>query len=177
MEFKTCSCHIEGVEIQFINKLFHKNFKGLSLGPSITLPAYEGSIIPVLGQVTLSVRSASRQSFPFSFYVTTKGANLMGVDLFDRLRFQIVSTMTNDKNLVIVDDKVRQEWSNNFQGLSKVEKFSPRPMLRQGVTPVRQTMRLRYLCLCEKKYLRRSVECCQKGLLSRLIPPLGCRMW
>ena len=51
-EVKTCSCHIEGVEIQFIVDLgakvsvinqqtFQQNFKRLSLGPSITLSAYE----------------------------------------------------------------------------------------------------------------------------------------
>ena len=87
-EFKTCSCHIEGVEIQFIVDLgakvsvinqqtFQQNFKELSLKPSITLSTYEGSIIPVLGQVTLSVGFAGRQSFPFSFCVTTKKANLI----------------------------------------------------------------------------------------------------
>ena len=91
--------------------------------------------------VTLLVSFAGRQSFPFSFYVMTKGENLMGVDLFDRLGFQIVDTMTNEKKLLMVDGKVRQKWSNIFQGLGKVEKFSHQPMLRQDVTPVRQTMR------------------------------------
>ena len=42
-------------------------------------------------------------------------------------------------------------------------KFSHRSMLRQHVTPVRQTMRPIPLYLREK-HLRRSVECCQKEL-------------
>ena len=135
-KLRTCSCHIEGVEMQFIVDLgdkvlvinqqtFQQKFKGLSLGPSTTLSAYEGSIIPVLGQVTLSVSFAGRQSSPFSFYVTTKGANLMGVDLFDRLGFQIVDTMTNEKKLLMVDGKVRQNGAT-FSGTGQSRKiFTP----------------------------------------------------
>ena len=65
----------------------------------------------------------------------------MVVDLFDRLGFQTVDTMTNEKKLLMVDGKVRQKMEQHFQGLGKVEKFLHRPMLRQDVTSVRQTMR------------------------------------
>ena len=85
------------------------------------MTAYGGADISVLGQVSLYVEFGSLSPFPFTFYVTSRGTNLLGIDLFDRLGFRIVEASSG-----LVVQSVRgldrkAQWSDVFNGLDKVK--------------------------------------------------------
>ena len=78
-----------------------------------------------------------------------RGANLLGIDLFDRLEFRIVEASSG-----LVVQSVRgldrkAQWSDVFSGLGKVKGFSHFPMIDQTVTPVQQSLRRLPLALRE----------------------------
>ena len=57
---------------------------------SMKLVSYEGSLIKVIGEIHIPVQCGKHKLDGFPFYVTSLGANIIGVDLFDALEFQIV---------------------------------------------------------------------------------------
>lgn len=118
--------------------------------PSTTrLRAYGGTDIPILGLVTLPVKYNNLPSFSFDFYVTRKGSNLLGLDLFDRLGFRILEAGQMPSQVQLVDG-VGSRWKNILTGLGEVKGFSHRPAIREDVLPVQQPLRRLPLSLREE---------------------------
>ena len=109
---------------------------------SMELVSYEGSPIKVIGDIHIPVQCGKHKLGAFHFYVTSSGANIMGVDLFDALGFQIVQgDLTQRKEPILqVVSKWQSEWPSLFTGLGCVKEFA-QPMINPDVRPVVQSLR------------------------------------
>ena len=79
--------------------------------------------------------------------MTSRGANLLGIVLFDQLGFRIVEASSG-----LVVQSVRgldrkAQWSDVFSGLGKEKGFFHFPMTDQTVTPVQQSLCRLHLAL------------------------------
>ena len=83
-----------GAKVSIINQATYRFFFGCcQLGTTTTrLSGYGGTQIEVLGKVSLAVQYEQRPVARFSVFVTAKGDNLMGIDLFNHLGFSITDT-------------------------------------------------------------------------------------
>ena len=81
-----------GAKVSVLNQRTRSESPGdCSVSPSsMDLVSYEGSPIKVIGDIHIPVQCGKHKPGAFHFYVTSSGANIMGVDLFDALGFQIV---------------------------------------------------------------------------------------
>ena len=99
--FKLCTLTVANHTLKFlidlgakVSVLNHPTWKrcssAYSLRPTTTqLIGYDGKPIKALGIVSLPLQHDHQPSNTFQFFVTSRGLNLMGVDLFDHLGFNI----------------------------------------------------------------------------------------
>ena len=93
---------------------------------------YAGSQIKVLGRVKLPVRYRECRLPEFQFNVTASGTDILGLDLFDALGFQICweqqelasHTLQSVEMLETVEDKairedLKNKWPAVFNGLGR----------------------------------------------------------
>ena len=101
MGYKSCQLNVQDVELDLLIDLgtkvsiinestFKEQFSSQKLdSPCQRLVCYNNKEIKVLGVVRLPVQYQQQCVESFPFYVTSRGASLMGIDLFNRLRFQV----------------------------------------------------------------------------------------
>ena len=115
---------------------------------------YAGSQIKVLGRVKLSVRYRECRLPEFQFNVTASGTDILGLDLFDALGFQICweqqelasHTLQSVEMLETVEDKaIREDFEEQvaygFQRIREAKYFVHCPLLNAAVPPVIQPLR------------------------------------
>lgn len=128
---------------------YHKFFSHLPLEqPSTSLCGYDNSRITMLGVLRVSVRYGSKHLSSFPFYISERGANLLGLDLFTSLGF----TLRDDKGADIhhVTSSWQQKWPALFDGLGCLTAFTHKPLVDPGVSPVIQPLRRIPLALREE---------------------------
>ena len=76
------------LNIGFFNSLQHKPHLSKS---NLKLTTYTGFSVSVLGTAQLPVKYQSQEIQQFPFHVVRRGGNLMGIDLFDALGFNIAA--------------------------------------------------------------------------------------
>ena len=86
----------------------------------IRLVRFDGSGIELLGRVLVPVKFGNRCLEAFPFYITASGINIMGIDLFDALEFQVVTG--KDSQIQQVSQKW-SKWQSVFTGLGKVRGY------------------------------------------------------
>ncbi len=119
---------------------YHKLFSHLPLQqPCTSLCGYDSSKITMLGVLHVPVRYGSKHLPSFPFYITERGANLLGLDLFTCLGF----TLWDDKGSDIhhVTTTWQQRWPALFDGLGCLTAFTHRPLVDPEVSPVIQPLR------------------------------------
>ena len=115
---------------------------------------YAGSQIKVLGRVNLPVRYRECRLPEFQFNFTASGTDILGLDLFDALVFQICweqqelasHTLQSVDMLETVEDKairedLKNKWPAVFTGLGEAKYFVHCPLLNVAVQPVIQPLR------------------------------------
>ncbi|ROL43342.1 Transposon Tf2-6 polyprotein [Anabarilius grahami] len=128
---------------------YHNFFSHLPLQlPCTSLCGYDSSKIVMLGVLRVSVRYGSKHLPSFPFYITERGANLLGLDLFTSLGF----TLRDEKGSDIhhVTSTWQQRWPSLFDGLGCLKTFTHRPLVDPGVPPVIQPLRRIPLALREE---------------------------
>jgi hypothetical protein len=156
--FKRLRCLLSGVAVELMLDLgakvsilssvdFNRSLSTLPLHSShITLSTYSGAPIPCLGRVFTTVRFHDRVVDQFPFYVTERGASIMGVDLFDALggsillgdanivtKSSVIATVRPEQSSVVLDSyPVLLKASGTLKG------FEHRPMVDPSVRPVQQ---------------------------------------
>ncbi len=134
-----------GAKVSVLNQHTCSEFLGdCSVSPSsMKLVSYEGCPIKVIGEIHIPVQCGKHKLGGFSFYVTSSGANIMGVYLFDALGFQIVQDdLTQRKEPILqVVSKWQSEWPSLFTGLGCVKEFAHRPIINPDVKSVVQSLR------------------------------------
>ena len=134
-----------GAKVSVLNqRTCSESLGDCSVSPSsMKLVSYEGSPIKVIGEIHIPVQCGKHKLGGFPFYVTSSGANIMGVDLFYALGFQIVQDdLTQRKEPILqVVSKWQSEWPSLFTGLGCVKEFAHQPMINPDVKPVVQSLR------------------------------------
>jgi hypothetical protein len=128
--------------VSVISELTYQRILGhLPLVPGgLQLRNYNGSSIPLLGKVLLSVRHGSTSVDAIPFFATSSGTDIMGVDLFDALGFHIV--MGVDQSLQYISETPwRQRWSQVFDGVGAVRGYEHEPLVNPAIKPVMQPLR------------------------------------
>ena len=100
------------------------------------LVTYDNTEIPVKGIVRLPVSHESTHIEQFPFYVTARGSSLLGVDLFDRLGFEIQKNGTPIQTVDIVS-----QFPSVFSGFGTITGVVHRPRVDPTVKPVSQSLR------------------------------------
>ena len=138
MDYKTCECEIVKAKINLVIDLGAKvsvlNNKTLAKA-EIRLVSFDGSGIELLEKLLVPVKFRNGCLEAFPFYITASGVNIMGIDLFDALEFQVVT----EKDSQI--QQVLQKWSKLqtvFTGLGKVRGYALRPLVLAEIKPVAQ---------------------------------------
>ena len=146
-----------GANVSIINEsTFKEHFSSQKLdSPSQRLVCYNNEEIKVLGVVRLSVQYQEQRVESFPFYVTSRGASLMGIDLFNRLGFQVTHNGVPVKSV-----ELASKFPEAFREFGKVIGYNQRPNVDTTVKPVSQKLRRLPLTLREEvsKELRRLEE-------------------
>ena len=156
--FKSLRCQLNGVAIELMldlgakvsilsRSVYNASLSTLPLRSSnVTLSTYSGTLIPCLGRVFVTVRFDNRMVDQFPFYVTERGASIMGVDLFDALggsillgdasivtKSSMIATIHPDQSSVALESyPVLLKASGTLKG------FVHRPLVDPSVRPVQQ---------------------------------------
>ncbi len=119
---------------------YHKFFSHLPLQqPCTSICGYDSSKITMLGVLHVPVRYGSKHLPSFPFYITERGANLLGLDLFTRLGFTLRDDIHSDIHHVTTT--WQQRWPALFDGLGCLTAFTHRPLVDPEVSPVIQPLR------------------------------------
>ncbi len=150
-KFKSCTVTLNdvcipllldtGASVSLLNAdTYREFFYSLPLGaPSTALCGYGNSKIEILGSLELTVCYGTKTLPSFVFHVAKKGANLMGLDLFDALGFTLVDS--GGAAILAVTTTWQQQWPALFKGLGCLTTFNHQPLLNPTVTPVIQALR------------------------------------
>ena len=124
--YKYISCRINGRYISLLIDLgarvsiLHKSVifsmwpRPTIYPPKLTLKSYKGDDIPTLGMVYLTVEFETQRIQQFEFYVVHRGTNLMGVNLFDALKFKISSNEGSQINKLVERQlAINSDWRSN----------------------------------------------------------------
>ena len=165
--YKSCQVNVQDVELDLLIDLgakvsginestFKEHFSSQKLdSPSQRLVCYNNEEIKVLGVVRLSVQYQEQRVESFPFYVTSRGASLMGIDLFNRLGFQVTHNRVPVQSV-----ELTSRFPEAFREFGKVIGYNHRPNVDTTVKPVSQKQRRLPLTLREEvsKELRRLEE-------------------
>jgi hypothetical protein len=122
----------------------------------VTLRAYKGQPIECLGCITIPVTVGQVKLPQFTFYVTSKGDSMMGVDLFDALGGKVQLGRTRVVNEPAGVASISPDLSPSSQpslssvklsqfpaltaGLGRLRGFVHRPMIDPSVKPIQQRL-------------------------------------
>ncbi len=149
-DFRTCTVLLVKVSLPLLMdtgaaasllsaSTYHKLFSHLPLQqPCTSLCGYDSSKITMLGILHVPVHYGSKHLPSFPLYITERGANLLGLDLFTCLVF----TLRDDKGSDIhhVTTTWPQRWPALFDGLCCLTAFTHRPLVEPEVSPVIQSL-------------------------------------
>ena len=146
-----------GAKVSIINEsTFKEHLSSQKLdSPSQRLVCYNNEEIEVLGVVRLSVQYQEQRVESFPFYVTSRGTSLMGIDLFNRLGFQVTHNAVPVQSV-----ELASRFPEAFREFGKVIGYNHRPNVDTTVKPVSQKLRRLPLTLRDEvsKELRRLEE-------------------
>ena len=115
--------------------------------PETALFTYNSTKIPTLGVIYITVTYAGITKHNCPFYITKQGCNLMGIDLFDKLGFEISheKTQTDIQNVsqseqADVATSLQAKYPKIFSGFGKLEKYEHAPRVDTTVRPVSQPL-------------------------------------
>ena len=172
LEYRQCVCELAGVSLSLVIDLgakvsvlskrsYDRWFSWSKLEPANRkLVGYAGSPIKVLGKAKLPVRYRRCQLAEFPFYITDKGTDILGLDLFDALGFQIcwdpeeLGSHSVQAVDLLNDGVTKGGWSRRwprvFSGLGKANHFVHCPLVNTTVPPIMQPLRRLSLALRER---------------------------
>jgi len=141
-----------GSKVSILNlDLFNRLFKGrFVLGGTLRkLKTYTGSKIVVTGEVLLPIKYKKFDIPYFPFTVVKEGSSIMGRDLMEALRFQIVDDDGVAVNEIQHSDLscLPEQYKVLTRGLGKVKGFVHKPKVDDSVKPVSQPLRKQPLAL------------------------------
>ncbi|XP_070537506.1 uncharacterized protein [Ptychodera flava] len=128
-KFKSCATTINGVSLSLMidlgakvsimnEKLYQQHFRHVPLtATNQVLTSYTGDTIPVIGIAKLTVQYEEQRVDNFPFYITRQGSNLMGINLFNALGFQI---SRHGIPVNSIGSKVKDKFPQLFTGLGKI---------------------------------------------------------
>ena len=155
--YKSCQANVQHVEldllidlgakVSIINKsAFNEHFSSQKLdSPCQRLVCYNSEEIKVLGVVRLSVQYQEQRVENLPFYLTLLGASLMGIDLFNRLGFQVTHN-----GVPVQSVELASRFPEAFRDFGKVIGYNHRPNVDTMVKPVTQKLRRLPLTLREQ---------------------------
>eukprot|EP00118_Oscarella_pearsei_P020047 m.215969 g.215969 ORF g.215969 m.215969 type:complete len:329 (+) comp39844_c0_seq46:1462-2448(+) len=157
--YKTCECRIGTSMVPLVIDLGAKvsaltgnTYKGVLSNfpletPKAVLNDCSGSPIPAIGIIYSSVEYNEHRLVRFSFYITSVGADVMGVDLFDDLGSQVVLGLTDGQGKIA---RWRSGWPGVSNGLGEPRRYEHAPLLLSNVVSVQQFVRWITLALRKK---------------------------
>ena len=149
--FKHCTVSVNGIKLNLLidlgakvsilnEDLYNQHFRDIPLVPSTqVLTSYNGGSIPIIGVANLPVKYDDQSIQNFPFFIAKRGSSLMGIDLFNKLGFQISrnGATVNSVDLQSVEDQFPQL----FTGFGKIVTFEHRPRVDPKIAPVSQNYR------------------------------------
>ena len=161
-EFKTVGCLLNnvnvnvnlmidlGAKVSLINYvIYNKCFSNIKLERSnVRLTSYDGTDIESLGCLYMSVQYESNSLPRFCVHASVEGKSIIGVDLFDALRFKAFDSVGKYITMVSSDvdpDKRATVQLANYPKLTRdfgyIKGYQHRPMIDSSAQPVRQGLR------------------------------------
>ncbi len=181
-DFRTCTVLLGKVSLPLLMdtgaaasllnaSTYHKLFSHLPLQqPCTSLCGYSSSKITMLGVLHVPVRYGSKHLPSLPFYITERGANLLGLDLFTCLGFTLRDDKGSDIHHVITT--WQQRWPALFDGLGWLTAFTHRPLVDPEVSPIIQPLRRIPLALRDEVTAER-----QMMLAMGVIEPVNAAPW
>ncbi len=141
-----------GAKVSVINKATYQRMQSTAhRATAAKLSGYGDAAIPLVGTVDLPIAYKDKTVDNARFYITLKGENLIGLDLFGPLGLKI-SDGPDPVSLIATHDgdELRLQFSSLFEGLGHVKGYSHRPSIDSSVKPVVQAPRRVPLALVEE---------------------------
>ncbi len=90
------------------------------------LHGYGNAVIPVLGVVHLSISYKDKRVHAARFYITEKGENILGLDLFESLGFNIScdSIPVSRINKYSLVEEIKLRFGTLFEGIGYAKGYS-----------------------------------------------------
>ena len=104
----------------------------------IRLVSFDGSGNELLERLLVPVKFRNGCLEAFPFYITASGVNIMGIDLFDALEFQVVTEKDSQIQQVL---QKWSKWQTVFTRLEKVRGYALRPLVLPEIKPAAQHLR------------------------------------
>ncbi len=181
---KAVACRLNGVELCLIfdtgavSILNSDTVARLQVHISVSdavLKTYDGTVLDVLGVVSLSVRCADRCVDQFPFFVVKSGVNIMGLDLYEALGYRIdiptchnvascaqcqCCAVTTDDVQSAGEQKFREQYAELFEPPETITGYVHKPKVDASVVPHVQPLRRVPLALSDdvSKELGRMVK-------------------
>ncbi|XP_062513453.1 uncharacterized protein LOC134189228 [Corticium candelabrum] len=125
-----------GAKVSVLNQpTWQRCFSAYSRSATTQLIGYDGKSIKALGKVSLPVQYDHQPSTTLKFFVTSKDSNLMGVDLFDHLGFNIAPPPLSPVFALSLQQAVHR-WPSLFtKKLASITGYAhePQRMVSQGI--------------------------------------------